>query len=99
MGVNSIASERKPSMLRIRARAGRGSGVAVGSWATTGVMVSVGGWNGVGVEVKTGTVVGVGSGVGTTGKQEVRSRSVRRKVRVRFITILSIDFYFIQSTL
>jgi hypothetical protein len=85
-------------MLRMRARTGRGTGVAVGSWATTGVTVSVGGWKGVGVTVETGAAVGAESGVETVdrprtrGRQEVRSRSARRKVRVRFISKLSGNF-------
>jgi hypothetical protein len=51
MGVNSIASGRNPSMLRMSTRTGREMGVAVGSWATTGVTVAVGGWKGVEVTV------------------------------------------------
>jgi len=56
------------------------------------VTVAVGGWKGVGVTVETGVAVGAGSGVETAGRQEVRSRSARSKVRVRFISKLSGNF-------
>jgi len=92
MGVSSMASGRKPSMLRMSTRDGRAIVVAVGSMTTTGVTVTVGGWKGVGVTVYTGTDVGVGSGVETRGRHEVRKRSVRVKVRARLITNLSVDF-------
>ena len=89
-----MVSGMNPSMLRMRARTGRGRGVTVGSWATTGVTVAVSGWKGVAVRVETTVPVIAGSGVEladrpcaprTWGRQEVRSRSARRKVRVRFI--------------
>jgi len=89
MGVNSIVSGRKPSMLRIRARTGRETGVAVSSWATTGVTVSLGGWKGVDVTVETVVAVGAGSSVetggrsSTRGRQEVRQRSEHRNNRMR----------------
>ena len=88
-----MASGRKPSMLRINTRAGRGIGVAVGVNVGVGVSVCVG----------EGVMLGVVEGVTVAveiilkprlgSRQEVRNRSARLRVRIRFITNLSIDFY------
>jgi hypothetical protein len=82
IGARSIASGRRPSMLRIRARVGRVQEVGLGSWAITGVIVWVGGWKGVGVGELTDSGLGGGAGA-WVGMQALKTCSDKIRIRIR----------------